>query len=189
MPNIKDLNMPQINILEIIPGSLILWLVLVVVILLVVILLVAKQKRPPSYVSRQYLFTKSEWKFYHSLAEATCQRWLVMGKPRIADVLSVNNKLNKGDWMRAFSKISSKHVDYIVLNPDSGIIVACIELDDKSHQRKDRQERDIFVNAAFEEAGIPLLRYPTAAKYDAHEIHADVVNAEAERMNQVDLKD
>jgi hypothetical protein len=163
--------------------------VLAVLIILVGILVVALKKRPPSYFSRQYLFTKSEWHFYHFLAEATCERWLVMGKPRIADVLSVNKKLTKSDWMRAFSKISSKHVDYIVLNPDSGIIVACIELDDKSHQRKDRKERDVFVNAAFEEAGIPLLRYPTADKYDVHEIHSDVVNAETERMKQPGLKD
>lgn len=33
-----------------------------------------------------------------------------------------------------------------------------IELDDDSHERKDRRQRDMFVNALFAATGIPLLR-------------------------------
>lgn len=33
-----------------------------------------------------------------------------------------------------------------------------VELDDDSHERKDRKERDMFVNALFASTSIPLLR-------------------------------
>lgn len=46
------------------------------------------------------------------------------------------------------------------------VAVACvIELDDKSHQRRDRQQRDAFVNEALSVAGIPLARIPAASEY------------------------
>jgi hypothetical protein len=35
-----------------------------------------------------------------------------------------------------------------------------IELDDLSHQRADRKERDMFVNRLFASTGVPLLRLP-----------------------------
>ncbi|MGH7242876.1 MAG: DUF2726 domain-containing protein, partial [Phycisphaerales bacterium] len=40
------------------------------------------------------------------------------------------------------------------------------ELDDKSHTREDRQQRDDFVNRALQAAGIPLLRIPAASTYN-----------------------
>lgn len=176
-------DMPMLTILSHLPSELG-WL-LGFVALAIVLLALFKRKRPPSYVSREFLFTKSEWLFYQALAAATEHRWLVMGKPRIADVLSVNRNLKKSDWGRAFVKISSKHVDYILLDPDTGAIVACVELDDRSHQRKDRQERDAFVNAAFLEAGIPLLRYPTANAYDPSAIRRDIAKADQARTREL----
>jgi len=142
------------------------------------------RKRPPepSYDGRQYLFTKTEWIFYRYLAEAAGEQYLVMGKPRIADVLFVRKGQTRSDWARAFSKISSKHIDYIILEPFEGRIIAGVELDDPSHQRQDRQERDIFVNNAFAEAGIPLLRYPTASSYDAQVIAQDIEDAAFDRL-------
>ncbi|MEN7973211.1 MAG: DUF2726 domain-containing protein, partial [Verrucomicrobiota bacterium] len=42
--------------------------------------------------------------------------------------------------------------------PSTLAIVAAIELDDKSHQRKDRIKRDQFLNQVMESAGVPLIR-------------------------------
>ncbi|AJY53126.1 DUF2726 domain-containing protein [Halomonas sp. KO116] len=141
-----------------------------------------KRSPEPSYDGRQYLFTKTEWGFYRYLAEAAGDQYLVMGKPRIADVLFVRKGQTRSDWARAFSRISSKHIDYIILDPIEGRIVAGVELDDPSHQRQDRQERDIFVNNAFAEAGIPLLRYPTASSYDTQLIAQDIQEAACDRL-------
>jgi hypothetical protein len=40
-----------------------------------------------------------------------------------------------------------------------------VELDDSSHARPDRQERDVFVDEVFEVAGLPLLRVPAKSAY------------------------
>tara|TARA_R110002051_G_scaffold325827_1_gene431767 strand:- start:3061 stop:3609 length:549 start_codon:yes stop_codon:yes gene_type:complete len=161
------------------------WGIAAVLMLLVLVMLLGRMNPAPKYDGKQYLFTKTEWAFFNILHGAVGERYLVMGKPRIADVLFVRKGQTRSDWARAFSQISSKHIDYVIVEPQKGRIVAAIELDDPSHQRKDRQERDVFVNRAFMEAGIPLLRYPTAKEYDASIIARDVEDAAMERLSRV----
>jgi hypothetical protein len=47
-----------------------------------------------------------------------------------------------------------------------------IELDDKSHQRDDRKERDQFIDQVFKAAGIPLLRVPVKHTYSLQEVQS-----------------
>jgi hypothetical protein len=49
-----------------------------------------------------------------------------------------------------------------------------IELDDASHQRKDRQERDAFVDQVFAAAGLPLLHIKAARGYQPNELTAQI---------------
>jgi hypothetical protein len=49
--------------------------------------------------------------------------------------------------------------------------VVGIELDDISHSQSARQERDEFVDKAFEAAGLPLVRMPVRMQYSAAEIN------------------
>ena len=160
-----------------------LWLLIFLVIVVVAVLALLNRKRKAKYVPRSFLFTKTEWKFAQVLQQAIQRDWLMMGKVRVADLLAVerNPKLKRSDWMRAFAKISSKHIDFVIVDPQSGRVMCCIELDDPSHSRKDRIERDIFVNAAFKQAGVPLLRIPTAKHYDhnrlSQTIHAAIAHS------------
>jgi hypothetical protein len=50
--------------------------------------------------------------------------------------------------------------------------LAGIELDDASHARADRQERDAFVARVFAAASLPLLRIPVQRAYDLQELSA-----------------
>lgn len=45
-----------------------------------------------------------------------------------------------------------------------------VELDDRSHARADRVERDEFVNDVFEAAGLALLHIAVRAAYDTGEL-------------------
>ncbi len=54
-------------------------------------------------------------------------------------------------------------------------VVLAIELDDRSHQRPDRVERDRFLNQALSAAGLPLLRVAVAEHYDADQLQAEVI--------------
>jgi len=49
-----------------------------------------------------------------------------------------------------------------------------IELDDSSHKRAARQERDSFVDSALAAAGLPILHVPARSGYNAQEL-ADAI--------------
>jgi len=70
------------------------------------------------------------------------------------------------------NKIDRKHVDFLLCNPKAVRPFLGIELDDKSHQRNDRQERDQFVDQVFAAAGIPLVRVPVKHTYSLQEVQA-----------------
>lgn len=49
-----------------------------------------------------------------------------------------------------------------------------LELDDTSHNRNDRQERDEFVESVCKAAGLPLLRLPVRREYNSREVAAQI---------------
>ncbi len=121
----------------------------------------------------KYLFTPTEKNFYFSLVKAVNTQFVVFGKVRIADVLTPDMKKSK-KWWRAFVKISSKHLDYVLCHPADLSVFCVIELDDRSHQRQDRRKRDVFVNKACEDAGLPLLRFTAKRNYDVKKIQEKI---------------
>ena len=125
------------------------------------------QKRLP-YIPRERLVTNAELRFYKTLKKSVLDDWEVFAMVRIADILRVEPGIkNRRSWI---NKILAKHIDFVLCDPHSLEIVMGIELDDSSHQRADRIERDKFVDEAFESAGIPLLRVPVRSKYLAREV-------------------
>ncbi|MFY0991029.1 DUF2726 domain-containing protein [Halomonas sp. C05BenzN] len=147
--------------------------------LVAVVLGVAGWRMRYPYKAQKRLFTNAEWRFYQHLERAIGGSHLVMAKVRIADVLTVHGRRSQTrGWWRAFTRISSKHIDFIICDRDNGTILCGIELDDRSHFRGDRRRRDRFVNGAFEKAGLPLLRYPVQRRgYDIHGLRRSVLQA------------
>ncbi len=120
------------------------------------------------YEKRPRLVTKAELRFYKSLMKAVQDDWEIFAMVRIADILVVKKDTPKRrTWL---NKILAKHIDFVLCDPGSLEVRVAIELDDSSHQRKDRQERDEFVDHAFESAGLPLIRFPVKSSYHSREI-------------------
>ncbi|MGD8275698.1 MAG: DUF2726 domain-containing protein [Thiohalocapsa sp.] len=113
----------------------------------------------PRYVRQQSLFTQAEQKFRATLEKAVDGRCAVYAKVRMCDLITPAGTAGRRGWWRAFRRISSKHVDFVLAEPDGGLLLA-IELDDASHERADRRARDRMVDRAFAQAGLPLLRVP-----------------------------
>lgn len=110
------------------------------------------------------LCTKTELKFYHVLVQVVGEDFRIFGKTRIADLLKVKKGTKKRmSWQ---NRINCKHIDFVLCDPGDLTILVAIELDDESHQRPDRVQRDDFVNQAFRDAMFPLLRIKTADSYD-----------------------
>lgn len=68
------------------------------------------------------------------------------------------------------NRIDRKHVDFLLCDKKTLKPVLGIELDDQSHQRADRQERDDFVNHVFEAAMLPLMHISVQRSYYQSEL-------------------
>lgn len=121
--------------------------------------------RIPHYTRKTHFFSENERLFYRELRKQLHTEYEIFGQVRVADILDTNKKLDKQTGLRAFYKISSKHFDYVLCDKITLKIIAAIELDDSSHNRKDRIERDNFLNAACEDASMPLLRIKAKNNY------------------------
>jgi hypothetical protein len=144
------------------------WIVLVIIIAAILLMRTWASPGRLPYEARGQLVTKSELRFYKSLLKAVQDDWEIFAMVRIADLLRVEKGVpNRRKWL---NKILAKHIDFVLCDPGSLAPVICIELDDPSHDRADRVERDIFVNRAFDAAELPLLRIPTQPKYQSREI-------------------
>ena len=104
------------------------------------------------------ILTDREYEFYKKLKPLADEYGLsVYSKVRLADLVEPKPKAENPYWMECFNKIKAKHIDFALADDDTAI-VALIELDDTSHSRPDRIERDDFVNAVLENTGYTLLR-------------------------------
>ena len=144
------------------------WLGLAILVAVILLMQIWALPRNLPYLARGQLVTKSELKFYKSLSKAVQDDFQIFAMVRIADLLRVEkgNK-HRRKWL---NKILAKHIDFVLCDPGSLKPLVCLELDDVSHQRPDRIERDKFVNLAFKSAQLPLLRIPTQTEYKSQEI-------------------
>lgn len=115
--------------------------------------------RPSVFVypyHRVNLLTNAEWRFYQNLKRITDSfGYGILAKIRLADLISVNSGLSNSEWAKYFGKIKSKHIDFAI-HKDMNII-CLIELDDYTHQRRDRQERDEFVDTVLRQNGYAII--------------------------------
>lgn len=120
---------------------------------LLVYLLRPREKFP--YEARE-LLTDNERNFYEILAPICREHdWGLLMKVRLADLVAV--KPDSGDYMGYFNKIRSKHTDFVLIDLDTLEFLCGIELDDASHEREDREERDDFVDAVYAVCGLNLI--------------------------------
>lgn len=122
------------------------------------------------YTLKSGLLTKAERSFYGVLESVVPDELVVMSKVRIADVLYATKGLDRKDSARLFAKISSKHFDFVLCLRTDLSYVAAIELDDSSHQKKSRKNRDDFVELACKSAGLPLYRCRAQYVYQPNEL-------------------
>ena len=103
---------------------------------------------------REYLMTANERRQYWNLRRwADTKNLIVFTKVRLADLISPRNSQNQ----KLFWKIQAKHIDFVVC--DQNINVRCIvELQDSSHNRPDRIERDKFVREVLEACGYKVIQ-------------------------------
>ncbi len=152
------------------------YIIILLVLLAIIALYIRNQKSrtgsqiaeigsgPLPYLKKDYLLTKAERAFYDVLSIALAGRYNVFAKVRMLDLFYLpKGTKNRTGWN---GRIIQKHVDFVVCDPKTLGPVACIELDDASHDVEERQERDAFIDKVFEAAGLKLHHVRAAISYD-----------------------
>jgi len=108
---------------------------------------------------------------YHRLVAALPQ-CIVLAQVQLSQVLAVNKGCNCSVWN---NRINCMSLDFIVCLKDSTVIAA-VELDDKSNQKKIRVKADAKKVKALSAAGIELIRWHVSALPDEKTIRKAFVN-------------
>ena len=122
------------------------------------------------YVAAPSLLTPAERAFFAVLRQAVGEDYYLFAKVRLGDILEVERGVSGKRRFAAFGRISSKHADFVACDPRTFEVRGVIELDDRSHRQRHRQERDQFFDAALAVADIPVLRVPVQRAYSLKEL-------------------
>lgn len=118
------------------------------------------------------LLTEAEQRFFSVLEPLVTPACVLSSKVRLADLFTV--RPGPGG-QAAFNRIRSKHIDFVLTEPGTSRVLCGIELDDRSHERPDRVERDRFVNELFQVHGVPLMRVPVRRQYEVQDLRIQLV--------------
>ena len=126
-----------------------------------------------AYHKNKYFLTDAEKNFFFTLKTiADRHNWLIFSKVRLLDLFFVprHDRTSR-------ARIIQKHVDFVLCEQNNIDPICAIELDDSSHNNKNRIERDNFVNQVFKSASLPLVRIKNSYNYDSQKIEAEIVTA------------
>jgi very-short-patch-repair endonuclease len=126
------------------------------------------------YGIRDEFLTPAELSFHHVLRSVLSSDATIAMKVRLSDLLFTRQpNSNQG----AMNRIHMKHVDFVICETATMKPRLAIELDDATHGRSDRKERDEFVDEAFKAAGLPVLHVKAAHGYNPPQLFADIQKA------------
>jgi very-short-patch-repair endonuclease len=159
------------------------WIILLLLLIIVSLALALFKKKAGKgpvdfpYQSKDVLFSPAERSFLGALDKIVGEKYRIFAKVRLADIIDVQRGLSASARQRAFNRIAGKHIDFIVCNATDLSIVGAIELDDKSHLKKGRRERDQLLDKALDAAGVPVLRVKAQSTYSIKEVSSDLDSA------------
>ncbi len=122
-------------------------------------------KVKPTYEAVPGLLSAAERSFFGVLRQALSNDYQIFAKVRLADIVRPVPGPSRSGWQAAFNRITGKHVDFVICDSASLMVRAVIELDDRTHQRFERSNRDSIVDAALSDAQIPVVRIQARASY------------------------
>jgi len=123
-----------------------------------------------SYIAKLLPMSETEAVFFKKLNSVVQERYYVFPQVHLSAFL--DHKIKGQDWTFAFRHINGKSVDYILCDKMTLRPTYAIELDDYTHERRDRAERDVEVERIFKEAKLSLVRFTNKDVSEAEIIQA-----------------
>jgi hypothetical protein len=111
------------------------------------------------------LLTAAERDFFAALQQAAPAAHQIFAQVRLANLVQVKPwaRRDRSYWWR----IQAKCLDFVLVDAATFAPRLVVELDDSSHNRADRRERDTFVDEVLAAVGIPILHVRWQRRYDA----------------------
>lgn len=113
------------------------------------------------YALKKPLFQPSEGELLSLLQQAVGNRFLILCKVRIADVVEVTAVPRRGHWYQAVNRISAARFDFLLCDPQTLEPRCAIEMEQPN-------DANAFVDELCKTVGLPLVRLTpeTARAYD-----------------------
>jgi Protein of unknown function (DUF2726) len=129
------------------------------------------------YRKQERLFSAAELSFLAALDQAIAPDQRVLGKVRVADLVSVRSGLNPRIRQIVINRVAQKHVDFVVCSGPSLVPVCAIELNDSSHNYSSAKRRDEFLASVCSQVGLPLLVIKASRSYASAAIRQQLADA------------
>ena len=135
------------------------------------------KKSQYKYYAKSYVMTSRENECFKILNEIFSSKWFVVPQVHLSALLDY--RVKGQNWNAAFRHINGKSVDFVLIGKESYKVICVIELDDSTHSRPHRIERDAEIERIFKEARIPLARiskFESMTKPEIAKIVTDAIN-------------
>jgi hypothetical protein len=120
------------------------------------------------YKRKSFLMSRAEHECYDALMLAVGKDYYVFPQVHLPTI--VDSKVVGQNWRGAFRHINEKSVDFVLCDKAYIAPKLVIELDDRSHERTDRKERDVEVERILAGANLPLLRLENHGAFKPEEL-------------------
>ena len=127
-----------------------------------------EEKKKYRYTRKNFFLTRAEHECFDALMAVVGNDYLIFAQVHLPTL--IDNKVVGQNWRAAFRHINGKSVDFVLCDKAYISPKLAIELDDKTHERPERQERDVEVERILQEAGVPLLRLQNKGRFDTAEL-------------------
>ena len=135
------------------------------------------KKSQYKYYAKSYVMTSRENECFKTLNEIFSSKWFVVPQVHLSALLDY--RVKGQNWNAAFRHINGKSVDFVLIGKESYKVICVIELDDSTHSKPDRIERDAEIERMFKEARIPLARiskFESMTKSEIAKVVTDAIN-------------
>jgi ssDNA-binding Zn-finger/Zn-ribbon topoisomerase 1 len=120
------------------------------------------------YKLRDDFLSDAEASFYRLIKQMFGETFTICPKVSLGDIVYISTR---NDHFQAYrNKIDRKHIDFLICDAKTIKPRFAIELDDASHQRDARLQRDEFVDRVFQAMELPLVRVPVQNAYNTQEL-------------------
>jgi hypothetical protein len=153
------------------------FILFMLIALIVLVALMASRLVDSSYPfpfdRKANVFTSAEKNFQNLLEQAVGNKYRVINRVKLADLLTIRKGVSKKASQKALFNANNKYVDFAICDKETMALAGVIDLVD-TQGKGYKIKKDWFVSGALEAAAIPHVRIKVKGRYSLDEIKACV---------------